>query len=72
MKIEIIISRDWHSAIVKVGSCVREYILPGGFKKYRIAEHLRNVNYLDKGTVVFNSSMAGFSALYAFVTKYEC
>lgn len=71
MKIEIIISSGWHSAIVKVGHCVREYDLPGGFKKYRIVEHLRNVNHLDKG-VVFNSSMVGFSALYAFITKYEC
>lgn len=68
MKIEITISSGWHSASVKVGSCIREYSLPGGFTKYTLVNHLRRVNYLDN-TMTFDSSMVGFSALYAYVTK---
>ena len=67
MKIQITITWGWHSAIVKVGSYSREYLLPGGFKKYTLVEHLRRANYLDKA-MTFDSSMVGFSALYAFVT----
>jgi len=71
MKMSITIAHGWLSATVRIGSCVREYSLPGGFKKYRLVDHLRNVNFLDKSSLTFDSSLIGFSALYAFVTKYS-
>lgn len=71
MKMSISISRGWFSATVRIGSCVREYSLPGGFTKYRLVDHLRRVNYLDKTSMTFDSSLVGWSALYAYVTKYS-
>lgn len=63
----ITIHHGFHSATVKIGSCVNNYSLPGGFKKYTLIGHVRKINFLPNYIMTFTEEMVGFSALYSYI-----
>lgn len=65
------ISKGFHSATVKIGTCVKYYSLPGGFKKYTLINHLRRINFLPNYIMTFSDELVGFSALYSFIINHN-